>query len=94
MNVEVNPHFLCQFFKRKKLTMSSAHAIDFSTLQSVISTQDVIAHASELHGFLTGLISAGYEFDEASYLDLLADAFNNGEKFSATLTSSLQSVYS
>ncbi|GLX85173.1 hypothetical protein tloyanaT_14250 [Thalassotalea loyana] len=74
--------------------MSSAHAIDFSTLQSVISTQDVIAHASELHGFLTGLISAGYEFDEASYLDLLADAFNNGEKFSATLTSSLQSVYS
>ncbi|QOL25676.1 UPF0149 family protein [Thalassotalea sp. LPB0316] len=74
--------------------MSSAHAIDFSTLQSIISTQDVIAHASEIHGFLTGLIAAGYEFDNASYSALLADAFNNGQSFSATLSSSVQSVYS
>ncbi|GLX81491.1 UPF0149 family protein [Thalassotalea eurytherma] len=74
--------------------MSSAHAIDFSTLQSVISTQDVIAHASDIHGFLTGLISAGYDFEQSTYLSLLSDAFNNGQAFSATLTTSLQSLYS
>jgi len=74
--------------------MSSALTTDFSTLQSIISTQDVIAHASEVHGFLTGLVSAGYDFEASTYLSLLSDAFNNGQPFSATLTSSLQSLYS
>ncbi len=47
--------------------------IDFASAQAVITTENIKAHASEVHGVLTGLICAGFAFEEQSYLAMLDD---------------------
>ncbi|GAA6206365.1 MULTISPECIES: UPF0149 family protein [Thalassotalea] len=66
--------------------MSENNEVDFATVQALITTQDVKIHGSELHGVLTGLICAGYSFEDQDYLTMINDMFNNGE----TLPNKLQ----
>lgn len=70
------------------------NAIDFASLQAILASEDVSSHASELHGVLTGLICAGFEFEDQGYLNMLHDLFNDGDAYPATVKTALKQAYS
>ncbi|MCW8831907.1 MAG: UPF0149 family protein [Colwellia sp.] len=47
--------------------------LDFASAQAVITTENVKVHASEVHGVLTGLICAGFAFEDQGYIAMLDD---------------------
>ncbi|WP_206484076.1 UPF0149 family protein [Thalassotalea sp. G2M2-11] len=59
--------------------MTDNNPLDFASVQAIITTEDIKIHAAELHGVLTGLVCAGYHFENSDYLSMLNDVFNNGE---------------
>lgn len=66
----------------------------FSTFQAVITSNGVIAHASEIHGTLSGLICSGLAFESNDYLPMLNDCYNNGEPMPAEVKSMIKTIYS
>ncbi|REL32214.1 UPF0149 family protein [Thalassotalea euphylliae] len=74
--------------------MSDQSLLDFADLQATLSAESLQAHASELHGVLTGLIASGYEFESTDYIAMLNDMFNNGEGFPLAVKSAIKQVYS
>jgi len=71
-----------------------SNKLDFASAQAIITTENLEAHASELHGVLTGLICAGFPFEDQSYLAMLNDLFNNGEGFPAKIKSTVKQMFS
>ena len=61
--------------------MSDQTTLDFSSVKAIFTSEDFKIHAAEIHGVLTGLISAGYLYEDADYLIVLNDMINNGEGF-------------
>jgi len=78
------------------MTQSSAESnkLDFASAQANITTENIKAHASEIHGVLTGLICAGFPFENQSYLAMLNDLFNNGEGFPARVKAVVKQMFS
>ena len=72
---------------------SSNNLMDFSTMQAILTSEDVKSHASELHGVLTGLVCAGFEFEDQGYLVMLHDLFNEGDGFPAAVKKALKQMY-
>lgn len=68
--------------------------LDFASAQATITTENITAHTSELHGVLTGLICAGFPFEEQGYLTMLNDLFNNGEGFPANVKTTIKQMFS
>ncbi|MGL1959235.1 MAG: UPF0149 family protein [Colwellia sp.] len=73
---------------------SENNTIDFSSAQAVITTENIKLHASELHGVLTGLVCAGFAFEEQSYLTMLTDLFNNGDGFPKAVKNIIKQMFS
>jgi yecA family protein len=73
---------------------SSNNLMDFSTMQAILTSENVKSHASELHGVLTGLICAGFEFEDQGYLVILHDLFNEGDGFPTAVKKALKQMYS
>lgn len=73
---------------------SQSKKIDFSSAQAVITTENIQCHASEIHGVLTGLVCAGYTFEEQGYMAMLIDLFSNGEGFPAAVQATIKQMYS
>jgi len=67
--------------------------IDFATMQAILTSEDVKLHASELHGVLTGLVCAGFEFEDQGYLAMLDDLFNDGDGFPSAVKKALKQMY-
>jgi len=59
--------------------MTEQSSLDFASVQAIITAENVEAHASEIHGVLTGLICAGYAFEGTDYIGMVNDMLNNGE---------------
>ncbi|NQZ81692.1 MAG: UPF0149 family protein [Colwellia sp.] len=59
--------------------MTEQTSFDFSSVQAIITAESVEAHASEVHGVLTGLICAGYAYERTDYLGMVNDMLNNSE---------------
>jgi yecA family protein len=78
------------------MTQSSAQSnrLDFASAQAIITTENIKAHASEIHGVLTGLICAGFPFEDQSYLAMLNDLFNNGEGFPKNIKATVKQMFS
>lgn len=82
------------------MTQSSDHRstqsnkLDFASAQAIITTENIKAHASEIHGVLAGLICAGFPFEDQSYLAMLNDLFNNGEGFPKKVKSTIKQMFS
>jgi len=72
---------------------SSNNLMDFSTMQAILTSEDVKSHASELHGVLTGLVCAGFEFEDQGYLVMLHDLFNEGDGFPAAVKKAIKQMY-
>jgi len=68
--------------------------LDFASAQATITTENITAHASELHGVLTGLICAGFTFEDQGYLTMLNDLFNNGEGFPTNVKTTIKQMFS
>ncbi|MEI6893806.1 MAG: UPF0149 family protein [Colwellia sp.] len=71
-----------------------ANVIDFASMQAILTSEGVQFHASELHGVLTGLVCAGFEFEDQGYIIMLHDLFNEGEAFPAAVKIALKQMYS
>ncbi len=67
--------------------------IDFASAQACLTTEGIIAHASEIHGALTGLVCAGFTYEDNSYLALITDMFNNGEALPAQVKQLIKHLY-
>jgi uncharacterized protein YgfB (UPF0149 family) len=78
------------------MTQSSTQSnqLDFASAQANITTENIKAHASEIHGVLTGLICAGFPFEDNSYITMLNDLFNNGEGLPERTKSSVKQMFS
>ena len=73
---------------------SATNKIDFASAQAVITTENVKAHASEIHGVLTGLVCAGFPFEDQGYLAMLNDMFNQGDNFPSAVKSTIKQMFS
>jgi len=73
---------------------TQSNKLDFASAQAIITTENIKAHASEIHGVLTGLICAGFPFEDQSYLAMLNDLFNNGEGFPKKIKSTVKQMFS
>lgn len=80
----------------QKLTQSTTtnNKLDFASAQANITTDNIKAHASEIHGVLTGLICAGFPFEDHNYLTMVNDLFNNGEGFPDNVKSTIKQMFS
>lgn len=67
--------------------------MDFATMQGILTSEDVQSHASELHGVLTGLVCAGFEFEDQGFLVMLNDLFNEGDGFPSAVKKALKQMY-
>ncbi|WP_019026776.1 UPF0149 family protein [Colwellia piezophila] len=68
--------------------------IDFPSMQAILTSEGVECHASELHGVLTGLVCAGFEFEDQGYMTMLNDLFNEGDGFPGSVKTALKQMYS
>jgi len=77
------------------MTQSSSQSskLDFASAQANITTENIKAHASEIHGVLTGLICAGFVFEDQGYVSMLNDLFNNGEGFPARVKTTIKQMF-
>lgn len=73
--------------------MTDNNPLDFASVQAIITTEDVKIHGSELHGVLTGLICAGYHFENIDYLAMLNDMLNNGEPLPSQLRMTVKLMF-
>jgi len=62
-------------------------------MQAILTSEDVKSHASELHGVLTGLVCAGFEFEDQGYLVMLHDLFNEGDGFPVAVKKAIKQMY-
>ncbi|GAW94731.1 MULTISPECIES: UPF0149 family protein [Colwellia] len=68
--------------------------MDFPSIQAILTSEDVRSHASEIHGVLTGLVCAGFEFENQGYMAMLNDLFNDGDSFPKAVKIALKQMYS
>ncbi|MCH2057518.1 MAG: UPF0149 family protein [Thalassotalea sp.] len=74
--------------------MSEQSLLEFADVQATLSAESVQAHASELHGILTGLIASGHEFEDTEYLVVINDMMNNGEGLPLQSKGTVKQLYS
>jgi len=72
---------------------SQSNKLDFASAQADITTENIQSHASEIHGVLTGLICAGFPFEDQGYFTMLNDLFNNGEGFPTRLKATIKQMF-
>jgi len=74
--------------------MSQEKILEFADVQATLTAESIQAHSAELHGLLTGLISAGYAFEGTDYLSVINDMFNNGEGLPVAVKNTIKQLYS
>lgn len=80
--------------KDSKQNMKHSTKLDFATAQANITADSIKAHASEIHGVLTGLICAGFPFESPQYISMLNDLFNNGEGLPENVKTTVKNMFS
>jgi yecA family protein len=75
-------------------SMTSSNTLDFASAQADITTENIKAHASEIHGVLTGLVCAGFPVEDLNYLTMINDLFNNGEGLPSKVKSTVKQMFS
>ncbi len=74
--------------------MTNQTTLDFPSVQAIITTENVTAHAAEIHGVLTGLIASGFEFESTDYIGMINDMLNNAEGLPAKVESVIKAMFS
>ncbi len=73
--------------------MAEQQTLIFANVQATLGGENFQAHASEIHGLLTGIVCAGYTFEDEGYLAIINDFFNSGEGLSKNLKDLLKQLY-
>ncbi len=77
---------------------SNDNKLDFASVQAIITSENVKVHASEAHGVLTGLVCAGFTFEDQSYVALLDDMLDfttqNNEDFPKAVKAVIKQMFS
>jgi len=73
--------------------MTDQTTLDFATVQAVLTSESVKMHAAEVHGVMTGLVSAGYIFEDSDYIVVINDMLNNGDNFPSSVKLTLKAMY-
>lgn len=73
--------------------MTSVNKIDFASAQADITTENITAHASEIHGVLTGLVCAGFSVEDHNYLTIINDLFNDGDSFPSKVKATVKQMF-
>ena len=73
--------------------MSNDSSLDFAEIQATITAEGIKIHGAELHGVLTGLVCAGYTFENDDYLKMINDLFNNGEGLPSKLKTAVKLLF-
>lgn len=73
--------------------MTEQTSLTFANVQAALGGENFHAHASEIHGLLTGIISAGFSFEDEGYLVIINDFFNNGEGLGKNLKLLIKDLY-
>lgn len=73
--------------------LTKRNQLDFANTQAIITAENVKAHASEIHGVLTGLICAGFPFEDTSYVAMLNDLFDSTEGFSTQVKNTIKQMF-
>jgi len=73
--------------------MTDQTTLDFATVQAVLTSESVEMHAAEVHGLMTGLVSAGYIFEDSDYLVVINDMLNNSDSFPPSVKLTLKAMY-
>ena len=73
--------------------MTQQKSLNFADIQAAFGGANLQAHASEIHGLLAGIISAGFSFEDEGYLTLINDFFNNGEGLGKNLKDTVKQIY-
>ncbi len=79
---------------RSNQDAKQSNQLDFASAQAIITTENIKAHASEIHGVLTGLICAGFPFEDTSYLSMLNDLFNSGDSLPSNVKLTVKQMFS
>ena len=79
---------------RSNQDAKQSNQLDFASAQAIITTENIKAHASEIHGVLTGLICAGFPFEDTSYVSMLNDLFNSGDGLPSNVKSTVKQMFS
>jgi yecA family protein len=74
--------------------MANSTTLDFPSVQAILTSEGIEAHAAEIHGVLTGLIAAGFEFESSDYIAMVNDMLNNAEGLPASIQSLVKNIYS
>jgi len=74
--------------------MTDQTTLDFSTVQALLASENLTMHACEIHGVITGLVSAGYIFEDSDYIVVINDMLNNGEGLSTSIKLTLKAMFS
>lgn len=62
----------------------NAPLIDCDLFNTMLSAENIIVDASEIHGILCGMLAGGMNLDDQNWIEALADVVNQGDKFSST----------
>lgn len=73
--------------------MTEQSTLDFATMQAVLTSENVEMHAAEVHGVMTGLVSAGYIFEDSDYIVVINDMLNNGDTLPSSVKLALKAMY-
>ena len=73
--------------------MADNNNLDFSSAQAILTSESVQAHAAEIHGVLTGLVCAGFEFESNDYIAMVNDMLNNAEGLPTKIKSLIKEIY-
>ena len=73
--------------------MTQQTTLDFATVQAILTSENVKMHAAEVHGVITGLISAGYIFEDSDYIIVVNDMLNNAEGFPKAVKQTLKTMF-
>ena len=74
--------------------MADSTTLDFPSVQAILTSEGIEAHAAEIHGVLTGLIAAGFEFESNDNVAMVNDMLNNAEGLPSKVKSVVKDIYS
>ena len=73
--------------------MTDLISLSFADVQARLGGENLQAHASEIHGLLTGIICSGFPFEDEGYIGIVNDFFNNAEGLSNNTKTLIKDVF-
>ncbi|MEI5639338.1 MULTISPECIES: UPF0149 family protein [unclassified Pseudoalteromonas] len=66
---------------------------DYQQTQLLLEQHEIFIAPAEVHGTISGLLACGLNIEDAEYLGLLSDVFNDGQAFPSAIKSMCIDLY-